>query len=442
MKLNKDSIIRDFRHFIRFRTVSSYDGGKTDKEEFRKLREFIRQRFDVLFKEGENFRIGEYGLLIRIPGEHAGSPSVLMAHMDVVDADADGWKYDPFSAEVHDGRIWGRGTLDTKCTLFSVLTAMENRLLSGFKPQHDIWLAFGGEEEISGTCASEIVSFLKDRGVAPAFVLDEGGSVIPEGLPGVHRQAAMIGIAEKGTANYRISIRSGSGGHASVPPKSTVIGRLAKAAVTIEKNPFPARLSEAVKIMFRELAPEAPVYARPAFMFPEASAPFVAAAASFLGGTFNAMVRTTTAVTVMEGNSSFNVLPDRAEMGINARILEGDTVEGVAKRLEKLAGDPDIRVEVISGSEPTPVSDIRCYGYEVLKKTIGEVWKDTITAPYQMNGGTDSRFFSGITNHIFRFSPMVMTKEERASVHGKNESIAVENLYRMIIFYEKLIDKL
>lgn len=442
MKLNKNGILEDFFTMIRMKTVSCPDGERTDREEFRRLRSFIRKRYAILFEKGEGWQIGDYGILIHIPGKSSKAPSVLMAHMDVVPADGSGWTHEPFGAEYAEGRIYGRGTLDTKCTLCAVLTAMEHLLKEGFVPEQDIYLSFGGEEEISGETASQIAAFLDQMGVKPAFVLDEGGSVIPEGLPGVKRPAAMIGISEKGTANYMLSIRNEAGGHASVPPKSTVIGRLAKAAVAIESHPFPARLTGSVKLMFRELSEYAPFYGKLLFKHPEMAEPALTAAASLLGGTFNAMVRTTAAVTIMEGRSSFNVLPDSAAMGVNVRILEGDTLDGVSERLRKLADDPGIQVELISGSEPTPVSDIHCREYRILKETIRQTWPGCVTAPYQMNGGTDSRFFCGLTDHIFRFSPMVMTKEERNSVHGKNESIAAGTLFRMIVFYIRLIRKL
>ena len=441
MKLKKSQILENFRAMIRLRTVSFDDEARTDREEFRRFRELIKNRYPAVFSRGEGWVVGEYGVLIRIPGKSADNPSVLMAHYDVVGAGED-WDFDPFGAELRDGRICGRGTLDTKCTLCSILEAVSYHLENGFVPERDIWLSFGGEEETCGATCGEIVSHLQSLGVKPSFVLDEGGSVIPEGLPGLRREAAMIGIAEKGTVNYLLSIQCAGGGHASVPPKSTVIGRLARAAVAIETHPFPARLSTPVKLMFRELAAETPFYERPVFSHPELMAPAISAAASALGGTFNAMVRTTCAVTIMEGRSAFNVLPDRAVMGVNVRLLEGDTIESARRYLMKIVGDPKIRVDVIAGSGPSPVSDINCREYKLLKETISQIWPRAVVAPYQMNGGTDARFYSRLTDHIYRFSPMVMTKEERASVHGRNESIAEDKLFTMIRFYIRLIEKL
>ena len=444
MKLNREKVLNDLISMIRLKTVSCADGSgkKTDREVFGRFRQLVRERFPVLFEKGEGWAVGNYGLLIRIRGKSEDKPSVLMAHMDVVDADPAEWDFDPFAGIESEGRILGRGALDTKSTLCSILEAMDFKIRNGFVPKHDIWLSFGGEEEICGDSCAEIVTFLKERGVKPAFVLDEGGSVIPEGLPGVRKPAAVIGIAEKGTVNYILSIGHEGGGHASVPPKHTVIGRLSRAAVRIEEHPFPARITEPVCEMFRQLSDEVPVYERPVFKHPELMGPAIAAAASCLGGTFNAMVRTTCAVTIMEGHSAFNVLPDSAAMGVNVRLLPGDTIESAKEYLKSVVRDPGIEIGVISGSEASPVSPVDCDEYRLLKEVILETWPGAIAAPYQLNGGTDSRFYTEIAGNVYRFSPMIMTKEDRASVHGKNEAIRVGTYLKMIRFYIRLIERL
>ena len=442
MRMCREQILTNFTDMIRLRTVSFDDPSKADREEFRRFRELLKERYPDVFSEGDAYLVGEYGIVIRIPGRESGDPAVLMAHYDVVPADGDGWETDPFEPVIRNGRIVGRGTLDTKCTLLSIMEAVQYCLQNGWKPSRDLILCFGGEEEPCGPCMQEITAFLKGEGVRPRLVLDEGGAVIPEGVPGLKRTAAMIGIAEKGTANYMLEIRDAKGGHASTPPKHTVIGRLAKAAVNIEQHPFPARLSSPVKLMFREIAKEADPVMRPLFLGAHLFSPAVSLLASCMGSSFHAMVRSTTAITIMEGRSSFNVLPDCAAMGINVRLLEGDTVESAAAYLKKVSGDPDAEIHVLHGTDPTGVSDIRCGEYDLLKKTIQETWPEAAVVPYQMNGGTDSRFFSELTDRIYKFSPMVMTKEERAMVHGKNESIAIDALFKMIVFYIRLIKKL
>ena len=441
-RLQKEQILKHFREMIRIPTVSTAGREDTDREAFVRFKKLIYDFYPTLCSTAEVWEIGDYGLLFRIPGRSGGNPSVLMAHMDVVAADPGMWDTDPFGAEVIDGRIYGRGTLDTKSTLWGILEAAELRAKNGLVPAQDVYLSFGGEEETCGTCCSEIVSFLKERGARPHFVLDEGGSVIPEGLPGVKGQAAVIGIAEKGTANYLLEIRDKKGGHASVPPRHTIVGKLSKAAVNIENHPFPARLSTPVRLMFKELKDEAPLYAKAVFSKPELFEKAIVLGSHFLEPSVNAMVRTTTAVTFSDSRSEFNVLPQEASLGVNVRLLEGDTVESAAQRLKLMADDPDINVRCVRGTNPSPVSPVDSSEFRMLKEVISEVWKGVICAPYQMNGGTDSRFYTELTDRIYRFSPMIMSKEERASVHGINESIAIDNLMRIPLFYLKLMDRI
>ena len=441
MALKKSKIIGDFRDMIRLRTISCEDMSQAPLDQFEAFRELLRERFPALFGAAEVRYPGFNGILLKIKGRMEGSPSVLMAHYDVVPVDQDGWTCDPFGAEIRDGRICGRGTLDTKSTLCGIVEAVEANLVEGWQPVHDLYLSFGGEEETHGDTCREIVRTLSEDGVRPAFVLDEGGAVIPEGVPGLRRKAAMVGIAEKGTANYRITA-FGKGGHASTPPRHTAVGKLAEAAVRIENHPFPARISEPVYVMFREIAKLVPVYERFAFANVKLFAPAVKAAATVLGPTFNAMVRTTQALVTVDGGTAYNVLPDRASFVVNLRILPGETMESAEAYLRKIIKDPEISVELIDGTDPTPVSEIDCPQWQMLREVCEETWPDAVFAPYMLNGGTDSRFYHEISEHVYKFSPMEMTAEERGMVHGPDESIAIENLLKTVIFYKKLLAKL
>ncbi len=441
MKFSKKKIIDDFRAMIRLKTVSYDDLQKMNMKEFAAFRQLLYERFPNIRKSAEILEIPPTGILFKIKGKSSEEPSVLMAHYDVVPANQEGWICDPFGAVIIDGRIYGRGTLDTKGTLCALMEAVESALSTGWIPKNDLYLSFGGEEEVSGETTWNIVDMLNKRGVRAAFVLDEGGAVIPEGVPGLRKKSAMVGIAEKGTANYMLTVRA-KGGHASTPPRHTAIGKLAKAAVRIEENPFPARLSSPVRLMFRELAKEVPIYEKTAFANVGLLEPAVKTLATVLGPSFNAMVRTTTAVVIFEGRSAFNVLPDRAAMGVNVRMLEGDTPESVCEELRKKVKDPDVVVELIAGTPPTPVSEIDCEEWGKLVRTIRHVWKDVPVGPYQLNGGTDSRYYSEISNHVYKFTPMEMTEEERGTVHGANESVSIENLLKMVMFYSVLLKEL
>ncbi|MCR5294518.1 MAG: M20/M25/M40 family metallo-hydrolase [Lachnospiraceae bacterium] len=441
MKRKKKELLTIFREMIRKKTVSFEDMSQADAAEFAAFRALIAERFPYLAEAAEYRELGYNGMLFRVKGRSDRKPSVLMAHYDVVPADQEGWTHDPFGAELSGGRVYGRGTLDTKGTLFSIAAAVDQALSEGWIPKNDLYLSFGGEEETHGGTCGAIAEYLKNENIRPAFVLDEGGAVIPEGLPGLKKKAAMVGIAEKGTANYMLSVRA-AGGHAATPPRHTAIGQLARAAVRIEKHPFPARLSEPVKKMFRELAPELPVYERFAFSHIGLFEPGVKLLAPRLGPTFNAMVRSTAALVIFEGRSAFNVLPDKAAMGVNVRILPGETKEGALNYLKKVVADPAVTVDLIDGTDPTPISDTACGEWQLLRRVVKRTWPDAAFGPYMLNGGTDSRFYSEISDHIYKFTPMEMTAAERKTVHGADESISVENLFTCVRFYGRLIREL
>ena len=434
---------------VRIPTVSHFDHDEDDEKVFEACRDWIRETYPILYEKGNFSRIGRCGMLFEIPGcgEDGSSssspsglkgPSVLMAHYDVVPADSGEWEEEPFSGVIKDGCLWGRGSLDTKCTLVCVLETVSEALKEGWQPAQTLYLAFSGEEEVEGTSSDEIVSHLKEKGVRPAFVLDEGGAVIPEGLPGVKQRAVMIGIAEKGIVNVEATLK-GTGGHAATPPKHTLLGRMAKAACAVENHRFRAQITPATKAMFRVIGKQKGGPVGMAFRHIDAFKAGVAPAAAYLGGTFNAMVRSTAAVTMMEGAPSFTVLPGEVRMGMNLRLLGTDTMDSAVKELKKAIGDKEIGLRVVSGCDPSPVSKIGGRPWNYLVKTAAEIWPDAIAAPYTLNNGTDSRYWHRISDHVYKFTPMVMTKEERGSVHGVNEKIRLEALEEMALFYEKLV---
>jgi len=442
--MNEDAgrrISSNLSKMVRLKTVSHFVSAETDEAEFVKFRQLLDELYPLTAGAGQRRLIGRTGLLYRIPGKSAENSCVFMAHYDVVPAEESEWDFDPFSGEMKDGFICGRGSLDTKCTLCSVMEAVEEKLKAGWIPEHDLYLSFSGEEEVEGDDADAIVKDFEARKVHPDFVLDEGGAVIPEGLPGVKRPAAMIGIAEKGVANLELSVQN-AGGHASTPPKSTAVGELSRAAVAIEAHPFPAQLTKPVMEMFGYLGKEVPGIYGAAFRHAGLLSPAIRAAAAKMGGTFNAMVRTTCAVTMMQGSSSFNVLPDRAVMGMNLRLLGSDTMESALARIRKTVNDPKIGYRYISGSNPSPVSDCEGKKWKQLTGVVRQFWPEALPAPYTLNGGTDSRHFHRISGCVYKFTPMEMSAAERGTVHGRNEKIAAARLLKMTEFYGKLMEEL
>jgi carboxypeptidase PM20D1 len=384
--------------------------------------------------------VGEGGLLYHWKGATSDDPTVFLSHSDVVPAEADKWQREPFSAERIEGEIWGRGTLDNKATLLATLESAETLLASGFTPASDIYFVFGGNEETTGKDAEAIVELLDKRGVRPALVLDEGGAVIEGIFPGVKEQVAVIGTAEKGLLNVSFSAKS-SGGHASAPPKSSLMAALSRCVLRIEGRPFKAYISPPVRQMFDILGRHSTFGYRLIFANLWCFGRLFTFLCKTMGGELNALVRTTVAFTQMQGSEAINVLPPSASIKANMRLMMGDTPESAAAYLEKCINDDSITVTPIEGDPATAIADTDSEGYRRVQDTIRSIWPNALVSPYLMMARTDSRFFCKISDVVLRFSAMEMSSEDRKRVHGHDERIREEQLLGAVEFYQRLLVK-
>ncbi len=409
---------------IRVRTVSSRDASKVDETAFRAFRALLPELYPMVHRNLALTReeIGPRGLLYRWKGKSSQHPVVLLAHYDVVPADEGAWSRPPFAGLIEKDVLWGRGALDTKVTLCGILEAAEALLKQGFVPENDVYFAFSGDEEVMGPSAPAIVQELARRGVKPALVLDEGGAVVENIFPGVNRPSALIGIAEKGLLDVRLSVKS-TGGHASAPPRQTPVGILAKAAVRIEAKPFPGRLSEPAARMFDTLGRHSTFAYRLIFANLWCFFPLLNAICRKRGGELNALVRTTCAFTTMSASPAQNVLPPEASIGANLRLIGGDTPEAAVARFEKTARDERITFEKLYGMAPSPVSLASGEAWERIERAVRQTWPEALVSPYLMLACSDSRHYPAISEHVYRFSAMALTKEERESIHGNDERI-------------------
>jgi carboxypeptidase PM20D1 len=265
--------------------------------------------------------------------------------------------------------------------------------------------------------------------------------VVDRVFPGVSRPCALIGVAEKGSVSIDFSLTSG-GGHASTPPPHTTLGTLCRVATDLENKPFPARICPATRQMFDTVGRHSSFFHRMIFANLWCFRPLLDRIAKRSGGDLNALLRTTVAVTRMKGSKAYNVLPPKSSLGVNVRILEGDTMDSVLARMKKLAKDDAITIRAVSGMNPSITSDTASAGYGKVCKAIRATWTDAIISPYLMMACSDSRYYCRITDKVYRFSPMHLSKEERDSIHGHNERIPVETLLKTVEFYARLLPSL
>lgn len=405
----------------------------------------LGELYPLLHQHLELERITDFGLLFRWPGAPASDPKhpvVLMAHYDVVPVDpTDAWTYPPFAGRIADGSVYGRGTLDDKGPLIVTLEAVENLLATGFTPARDVYLSLGGNEETFGDAAQVIATTLRDRGIVPWLVLDEGGAVVDAPLPFVAGTAAMVGVGEKGIATLRLTAR-GDGGHASAPPTLTAVGRVARAVDRLTPRTFPARTPRAIARMLGLFADGTPEPARTLLRVLATVKPLTAQVFATLGGEPAALVRTTIAPTMQEGGTAANVLPSQASVTLNLRIALGSTVAATVRRVRRRIRDPLVTVEVIEGSEPSPESPTDNAQFALITEAVAASHPEARTVPYVMMAATDSRHFHRFARAVYRFAPLAMSSAQRASIHGVDEWVEIAELERGELFHRTLLQRL
>lgn len=433
-----------FRELLRIPTVSMPPGEPdADDTAFVRFRDAVERLYPALHGALEREVVGGYSLLYRWRGADAAAPLVLMAHIDVVPVVADEWDRDPFGAETvgtgDDAEIHARGAVDDKGALVAILEAVDALVTEGFTPQRDVYLAFGHNEEVAGDGAQAIVEVLRQRGVRPSLVLDEGGAVVEGAIPGVHVPTAVIGVAERGVMTVHLIARE-LGGHASTPPRDPATARLARAVLRLHRRPFPTRLVPPVRAMFETVAPHTTGPLRPVFASIGVTGRLLAKVFPRLGPELNALVRTTAVVTELAGAAGANVLATSARASVNVRLLPGDTAASAASRIRRVIADRHVEVEVASASEPSPVSPWTGPAWDrLVAATASALGEDVLPTPYIQLGASDSRWFTAISDHVYRFTPFHLTRGEREALHSHNERIRVGSWLRGIEFYRDLL---
>lgn len=437
----------DLSALIQCATIS--EESLRDEATFEALHAVIDQRFPLITQHLERTIFGRSGLFLRWKGSGVAlgseatdqDPLVLMAHLDVVPiAEIDGWDHDPFSGENDGERVHGRGALDDKGALTVTLRGIETLLEQGFTPQRDIILCLGDEEEVAGETAGKMAAHLAEQGIRPFMVLDEGGAVVePGALPGVGHWASMIGVAEKGIMDVLLTANA-AGGHSSTPPKNGATTRIARAAMRIEKNPFPGDLPQATKQMVSELGRYAPAGMRLIYANVEALSLPLTKALQLAGPETAAMTRTTAVVTQFSGSPASNVLAETATATVNLRLAVGSSSAEAIAHLRRVIDDDSIDLEILDVSEPSPISRIDNQAFALLTKAARYAFPDAVPAPYIQNGGTDARRFTGLCDSVYRYAPLRMTRTDRNAVHASNESVLVSALGEGVEFIMELIN--
>ena len=429
---------------IRFQTLSHQDPSKFPSSEFEGFHTFLARSFPRMHSALKPQRVNGYSLIYRWSGTDASAqPILVMAHQDVVPVDpvsADKWLQPPFGGVVADGFIWGRGTLDDKGAVMALHEAAEGLLAQGFRPQRNIYFAFGHDEEVGGREGSaKIAEWFSSQGIRLESVLDEGQVVTQGIVPGFDKPVALIGIAEKGYLSLELLVEA-EGGHSSMPPAHTAVGILSAAIARLEDHQFAATIPDPVRSQFAFLGPEQGWFRRVIFANLWLFAPLVKSQMEKAPST-GAMLRTTIAPTMLEGSIKENILPMRARGVVNLRLLPGMSSDQAIRRVIDIVGDPRVKIAATgtSRSEPSPVSSPDSDAFRKLHRAVKAIFPEAIVAPSLVLGATDTRHFIALSDNLFRFLPARLSRDDLKRYHGVNERISVDNYAEFVRFYMRYL---
>lgn len=423
---------------IKVETISEFY--QKDKSKFYAFQEQLKSLFPKVFSvcEAEDF---DATMLLKIKGKSSDKPVIFMNHHDVVEADGE-WKHPAFSGEIVDGKLWGRGTLDTKGGLYCMLQACEELLEDGFVPSQDIYFESACTEETDGTGCKAVVDALYDRGVTPWLALDEGGMIMYDPIGGADGTFAMVGVGEKCYADVKF-IAKGNGGHASTPDKDTPLVRLGKFMAEVDKgNAFDVEVSSVTLEMLRRVAPTMkPSFAR-LLANPQRIKPVLAKILPNMSATAGAMLKTTIAFTMASGSNGTNVIPQEAWVIGNMRFSHHQGAQNSLDEITKIASKYDISVEVQDLGIESHISSFESDAFKLLERAVNQVFDGVITAPYVTNTASDCRFMSKICKNCLRFTPFEINDEQLESIHGLNENVDLSCLAPAVDFYKFLMQSI
>lgn len=413
---------------------------EADRTKFYEFHEILEELFPNVHKTCEK-HVFNGSLLYKWSGKSSEKPILFMSHQDVVEAGGV-WEHEPFSGDIDEsGRVWGRGTVDTKGSLFCIFTAIEELIKDGYQPEVDVYIGSSCTEEWSGDGAPATVAYLKEHGIELALVLDEGGMIIEEPIGGVKGTYGMVGVVEKGYGDVKFTARSG-GGHASAPKKNTPLVRLGKFMAEVEKHsPFVCKFSPTLEEMFKRCAPNMDFGMKMIFANMWLFKPLLTKLLPSINAAAGAMLHTTLAFTMAKGSDGLNVLPQEAYVTGNMRFIHHQPNKESIEAVSAIAKKYDIETEIIYQDEPCPIVDFKGDAFKLVEETIHEVYPGIGVCPYIMTGGTDAKYYKEVSKNCVRFAPLYIDGQQYGSIHGLNENIYQGALPMGVDFYKTVIRK-
>lgn len=455
---------------LRIATISNPVYEDTNFKPFNEFKAYLEKEYPRIYSTMDTVTVNGHGLLFHWKGKNPqAKPILLLSHYDVVpisgydndsisqnqgdivfdmtrvkaaplDSIQTQWQYSPFSATVKDGRIYGRGTLDMKCMLFSILEGADTLIAQNFQPEQDIWFAFGHDEEVSGRQgALKIAEYFKEKGITFDAVYDEGGVIVtPQSvLESIDKPIALVGTGEKGFLTLKIKVK-GLGGHSSMPPAKGSLVYVAEIIEKLNSEQMPAEIISPIETFLDNIGSEMNFTSRLAIANQWLLKPLLIKSLAKSPAS-NALIRTTTAITMAKGSEAPNVLSSVSELTVNFRILPGNTVAQVMDHVNNICKGYDVEIETISSREPSSVSPIDTKGFNKIQELVKQLYPEAIVSSYITVGGTDAYKYQIVSDNIYRFMPLYLNQYEQRTIHNENETITIENFGKMIWYFKELM---
>lgn len=443
--VDHDRVMKHLTRAIQIPTVSYPDPADVDWAQFERFHAFLKEAYPLIHQKLFCEVVPPANLLYRWKGKDSTlDPIAMLAHQDVVPVEAgteDDWTHPAYEGYNDGEYIWGRGALDMKNHLIAVMESVETLLEEGFEPERDVYLLFGDDEEVvasENSGARKLMKTLQERGVHLDCVLDEGGAILPARVGSIlDKYLAGIGVAEKGYADFEISVFS-KGGHSSQPPQHTALGELADVIQNLESHPCKARMTDMIYSLFQKIGRNVSYPARIVTCNLWLLKPLVLAVMKKIPPAAS-LVRTTTGVTMAQGSPAANVLPQKASVTVNFRMMPGDSIDGVERHIRKVVQNKNIELKLLKGKEPSKISptDSRCFA--ILEELCMRTNPDNIVAPYLVMGGTDACNYEPICENIYRFAPFVVDASLLLCTHSTDERIPIQALKEGVAFFKQYI---
>ena len=408
-----------------------------DDTEFAKLRAVMEELFPILHKRAKKLTFSEDCWMYCVEGKDKTRNIMLMSHHDVVDVEGE-WEYDGFSGEIVEGKIWGRGTVDTKTPLFAEFSALEELLEEGYEPPCNIYIGSSHNEEIAGDGVPKALEYFKEQGISFEVILDEGGAVIDPPVGGMKvEKCAMVAVHEKGFYHLNCTATTGSG-HAGLTSgqQATPVERMSAFIHEISsKNIFIRRLNPQITAMFTHMAPHCKFPMKLLFgnlwLFGGVLKKVMPSLSAAAGG----LLGTTCVFHEIKGTREEKSCSAKATL----RPVDASDWEKDLQAFIEIAKKYDITVEVDETSEYHEPADLTkpqlAYAFDCIRK----VFPAYPPIPMILPAGTDARHFTEICPCILRFAPIRLSAQQLASVHSENENIDVDAIGDAVAFYRTFL---